>query len=165
MTEENKEILPAPTILEEEYKILPEGLEFVRAYLETFNVKAASEALGIPVEEGMRLYKNREVKAFIDTVFLEQGYMNRDKLSDTMTLIIDKKLEEMKDEDATSGKDIADLLKQAHSMRMEELKMLVKLEEVRATKNAPKIAIQSNTYNNGEVSNYNSLLERIVSGK
>lgn len=164
MSEEEENSI-VPTVLEDEYKILPEGLEFVNAYLATFSVEGASNLLDIPVEEGMRIYKKREVKTFIDTVFLEQGYMNRDKLSKAMTLIIDKKLEEMDEEGSTSGKDVADLLKQAHSMRMEELKMLVKLEEIKAEKETPKTAIQLNNYNNGEPSNYNSLLERIVSGK
>ena len=75
-------------------KMSPEGLEVANAYLELGNVPAVCARLKISENDVSEFLAKREVKNYIDTVFLDTGYRNRFKIASTLDNIIEQKLEE-----------------------------------------------------------------------
>lgn len=134
--------------------ISPEGLDIASAYLENkSDTKLTAAALGLPVEEVHRYLQKREVKAYIDNLYFESGFRNRDRMAAVMDEIIASKLEEMDDTGMGSQKDILEILKEAHSMKMKEMEMEIKLQAAKS----PTIQVNNQTNNN-----YNSLLDKII---
>ena len=107
----------------------------------------------------------REVKAYIDQVYLDTGYRNRFKLEETLDVLIDKKLEEADESEIYSSKDLADLLSMAHKMRMDELKAQAEIEKAKAS----SIKTQNNVQINAEVpfgqGNYGELMKKLLGEK
>ena len=60
--------------------ISPEGLEIANSYLQFGNIRAVSDHLRIPEDKIATLLNKREVKKYIDTVFLDQGYRNKNTI-------------------------------------------------------------------------------------
>ena len=146
----------------EEAHISPEGLEIANTYLKTTSVKDTASALALPEDQVSRYLNQREVKKYIDTVFLDVGYRNRFRLADTLDDIIEKKLEELDEAELTSNKDIADLLQMAHKMRMDEIKAqtdMAKAEQA-TIKNQTNVQINDNS-NFGE-GNYGELMKKLL---
>ena len=75
-------------------RISPEGLEIANAYLEVGNVKAVSIRLRIDEGKVSEYLAKREVKQYIDQIYLDTGYRNRFKLAEVLDDLIDRKLEE-----------------------------------------------------------------------
>lgn len=145
---------------DEKFKLDPEALEIANTYLQTFDYGETAQLLGISRDEVVHYLNKKEVKRFVDAVFLEQGYMNRHTLQNTMSSIIEKKLEEMEETELASTKDIAELLMMAHKMRMEEMKVMIQLEAASSDK---KPGTQVNVQNNYG-SNYGELMSKLVGG-
>lgn len=147
---------------DEEYKISPEALEIAKTYLTCHDTKETALALGIPPEKVSYYLRKPDVKRFVDTLFMEQGYMNRTKLQDIMDDLFEKKLEEMEDSEMGSNKDILEIVKLQHEMRMAELK----LEEKRYGPGNGGTNIKQQTVINGTPdfggSNYNGLLGQLI---
>jgi len=142
-----------------EWSLSPEMLEIAESYLMTTDARLTAQDLGIPKEKVVYYLNKPECKRFIDTIFLEQGYLNRHRIQDVLSHIMDIKLEEMRDSEIGSNKDIADLLMMAHKIRTDEAKTI-------ATSSAP--TNQTNVQiNNGAGfgDNYNSLLEKLTNVK
>ena len=142
-----------------EWALNPEAQTVAETYLMYSDVRLTAKELGIPREK-VTYYLNRpEVKRFLDTIFLEQGYLNRTRLQDVLDEVFELKLEEMRESEMGSKKDIADLIALAHKIRTDEAKTI----NVSETTNAPRnqINIQNNTSSDFG-SNYNSLLEKLV---
>lgn len=137
-------------------KISPEALEVANCYMTTLSIAATAKALDLPPEEITSYVNKKEVQQYINTIFLDQGYMNKFKLQSTLDNIIEKKLEEMEESELYSNKDIADLILLAHKMRMEELKHIREMDN----KIGKQINVQQNNY-----SNHNDLIERIIKGE
>ena len=132
----------------EEAHISPEGLEIANTYLKTTSVEATASSLGVTQDEVSKYLNQREVKKYVDTVFLDVGYRNRFKLAATLDDIIEKKLEELDEADMTSNKDIAELLQLAHKMRVDEMKIqtdAVKAEQS-GIKNQTNVQINDNSF-------------------
>jgi hypothetical protein len=106
----------------ENYKLDPEMLEFTDQYLATLDLTETCKNLGISEEQGAEFLRKKEVKRFIDTTFLEQGYMNRFKIKDVMEKAIMSKLEEAEETGMYTKYDLLELLKFMHQMRMDEVK-------------------------------------------
>ena len=68
-------------------KMSPEGLEVANAYLELGNVPAVCARLKISENDVSEFLAKREVKNYIDTVFLDTGYRNRFKIATTFLSI------------------------------------------------------------------------------
>jgi len=143
---------------EESYRMSPEMVAVATKYLETNDISATAEMLEIPVERVAYFLSKKEVKRFLDTVFLEQGYLNRNKIQTTLDRIIEKKLEELEEAEIGSSKDIADLLALAMKFRESEAKQMQREETT------PKL--QVNTQINGAQfgENYGSLLSKLMAG-
>ena len=75
-------------------RISPEGLEIANAYLELGNIPAVSIRLKVDEGKISEYLLKREVKQYVDLVYLDTGYRNRGKLAETLDLLIEKKLEE-----------------------------------------------------------------------
>jgi len=143
---------------EDNYKMSPEILEVANVYLQTNSIHDTALALDIPTEKVNYYINKPEAKRYIDNVFLDQGYLNRHKLIDKMSEIIDKKLEELDEAEMGSTKDIADLLQIMHKMRMDYAKEAAPEKEAG---NSTNININGNA---GFGTNYNDLLGRITNG-
>ena len=113
--------------------ISPEGLEVANSYLTFGNIRAVVEQLGVAENKVVELLNKREVKKYIDTVFLDMGYRNKNNIASLLDEMIGSKLEEAKESGVYSNKDLADLLQMAHKMRMDEIKAQAELQKAEAT--------------------------------
>lgn len=137
---------------DEQYKISPEALEVASTYLTCHDTKETALVLGIEPERVTYYLRKPDVKRFIDTLFMEQGFMNQSKIQDVMDKIIEIKLEEMEETEMGSGKDIIDILTLQHKMRMEILKAQ------QPTNSNPSIKNQVNVQQNGFGTNIDALV-------
>jgi len=153
--------------------ISPEGLEVANAYLAAEgDVKKVSTDLDIPLEMVTKYLNRKEIKRYINTVFLDQGYNNRFKISRTLEEIIEKKLEEMEDTEMASQKDISELVALAHKFQLENRKLDLeerKLEqnyELAKYKERNKITLSGPVVNISDQSqyggNYGNLIQQLL---
>lgn len=146
-------------------RISPEGLEVANAYLELGNIQAVCIRLKLDEGECSEILAKREVKSYVDQVYLDTGYRNRFKLAEALDDLIDKKMEEADESEIYSNKDLADLLQMAHKMRMDEIKAQVDLEKAKAS----NVKNQINIQNNGELpfgqGNYGQLMKKLLKDK
>ena len=133
--------------------IAPENLSVAEAYLETLSIDATSQALQIPKDQVVNILKKKEVKTFLDTIYQDVGYRNKNKLGTLMDTLIEKKMEELEDADIGSSKDILDLIALQHKMALENKKL--DLELIKAENQAPSTQINVQQ-------NYTALVERII---
>lgn len=154
-----------PTQLPAEYvQISPEGLEIANCYLQCQDVRQVAEELSVGVDIVTQTLAKREVRAYIDHVYLDVGFSNRFKMRSAMDAIIKKKFQEMEEADTGSTKDIIEILALQHKMRMEELDRQIKLEQIRVEKPAPHNQVNVQINDNGG-SNYDKLLQRLMEPK
>lgn len=97
-------------------RISPEGLEIANAYLELGSIPAVCSRLQIDEAKASEYLAKREVKAYVDQVYLDTGYRNRFKLAETLDTLIDKKMEEAEESEVYTSKDLADLVGMAHKI-------------------------------------------------
>lgn len=140
-----------------EVRISPEALEVATTYLECSDRKITADIIGIDIEKVDNILSKPEVRRFVDNVFLDQGYLNRHKLQETLTTLIEKKLEELEEAEIGSSKDILDLLQAAHKMRMEEMKAMTALENAKTSKTQTVNINGTAQFGN----NYSSLLDKL----
>ena len=142
--------------------ISPEGMEIENSYLQFENIGAVSDELRVSEEKVAELLNKREVKKYIDTVYLDLGYRNRNNIGKLLDEMIESKLEEAQESGVYSNKDLADLLTMAHKMRMDEIKAQADLEKAQAS----NIRTQNNVQINSEVpfgqGNYGKLMEKLL---
>lgn len=129
---------------DEEFTLNPEVLEVAETYLKTMSTKETADLLEMDQETVIRTLAKKEVKRFVDSVFMELGYNNRFKLHDIMDKIIESKLEEAEETEVYTGKDLADILMMKHKMRMDELKAEIELEKAKGP--GKQVNIQQNNY-------------------
>lgn len=137
-------------------KISPEGLELANAYLSLGSVDAAAEEMGVSVEKAAALLDKREIKNYITSVYMDRGYRNRFKLGALIDEIIESKLEEARESEVYSSKDLMDIIALAHKMRMDEIAAQQKSE-------IQSIANQTNVQING--GNYGKLMDKLLGDK
>ena len=143
-------------------KMSPEGLTIANTYLECGSVPGVCSRLNMKTEKVSEILGKREIKAYIDQVYLDTGYRNRFKLAGTLDDIIERKLDEAEESQIYTNKDIADLLGMAHKMRMDEIKAMAELEKAKAS----NIKNQTNVQINSELpfgqGNYGKLMEKLL---
>jgi hypothetical protein len=135
-------------------KITPEGFDVANAFLMYGDVRTTAEQIQVPVHEIVKILQTPEVKRYLDGVYLDQGYRNRDKIGKIMDKMIESKLEEAEESGVYSSKDLLELLQAAHKMRMDEIKM------AKEASNVPGVAVQVN--NQFGDSNYGRLMSKLV---
>ena len=60
--------------------ISPEGWEVANSYLQFGNIKGVCDHLNVGEREVIDLLNKREVKKYIDTVYLDMGYRNKNNI-------------------------------------------------------------------------------------
>lgn len=145
--------------------ISPEGLEIANSYLQFGNIRAVCEHLQVRENTVVEALNKREVKKYIDTVYLDVGFRNKNNIASALDEIIASKLEEAQESGVYSSKDLADLLQIAHKMRMDEIKAQADAEKASTT----NIRTQNNVQiNDGSVpfgqGNYGKLMEKLLNG-
>lgn len=141
--------------------IEPESLRIIEVYLENgSDINSTALALGIPVDVVTRHLAKKESRDFINELFMNAGYRNREKFFSIMDVIIDKKIEEAEDWDIYSSLDLVELLEKYHKMKMAEMQMEIKLAE---SKKANQPTNQTNIQINGG-DNYQKLIDKLVTG-
>lgn len=145
----------------------PEGMDVIEAYLQCgSDVPSAARSLGMS-EIAFRDIMNRgEVKNYLNDIFMESGFRNRDRLFGVLDEVIKRKLEELEETGMGSDQDIMDILWKAHKMKMEEMKMMVELEKAKAAVRAPanQTNIQNNIIAGAGDQNYMDLITSLATG-
>jgi len=144
--------------------ISPEGLEVANSYLQFGNIKAVCESLQVTENTVVETLNKREVKKYIDTVYLDLGYRNRQNIATVMDEMIQSKLDEAQETGMYSSKDLADLLQQAHKMRMDEIKAQADLEKLNQTNIKSMTNVQINEGIPFGQGNYGKLMEKLLNG-
>lgn len=126
----------------------PEWLEIANTYLQTASIQDTAEQLKLPAHTVTQVLAKKDVRSYIDNIYLDLGYRNKAKMAQVMDMLIDKKLEEAEESGIYSNKDVADLLMMVHKMRMDEMK----------TQQAP-------AQTNIQVNNYSKLMEQLLGDK
>ena len=139
-----------------QYRMSPEMVEVTTSYLQTADIRETALELGIPKERVSYYLNKPEAKRFIDTIFLEQGYVNRHKIQSVLDEIIELKLEEMRDSEIGSNKDILDILAFAHKIGEDTRKGMRESDANAGIRN------QTNIQFNAMGENYNSLMDKLV---
>tara|TARA_R100000329_G_scaffold44970_1_gene42080 strand:- start:928 stop:1386 length:459 start_codon:yes stop_codon:yes gene_type:complete len=142
--------------------ISPEGLEVANSYLTFGNIRAVVEQLGVQENKVVELLNKREVKKYIDTVYLDMGYRNKNNIAGLLDEMIESKLEEAKESGVYSNKDLADLLQMAHKMRMDEIKAQAELEKAQATNVKNQTNVQINEGLPFGQGNYGKLMDKLL---
>jgi phage terminase small subunit len=109
----------------------------------------------VPVEKAAALLDKAEVKNYINSVYLDRGYRNRFKLGALVDEIIESKLEECRESEVYTSKDLLAVITLAHKMRMEEIAAQQKAQN-------HSIANQTNVQING--GNYGKLMDKLLGG-
>ena len=143
-------------------RISPEGLEIANAYLELGNIPAVSIRLKVDEGKISEYLLKREVKQYVDQVYLDTGYRNRGKLAETLDLLIEKKLEEAEESEVYTNKDIADLLAMSHKIRMDEIKAQTEIEKAKAQTIKTQVNIQDNSQVPFGQGNYGELMKKLM---
>jgi hypothetical protein len=143
-------------------RISPEGLEIANAYLELGSIPAVCSKLSIDEAKASEYLQKREVKAYVDQVYLDTGYRNRFKLADVLDTLIDAKLEEAEESEVYTSKDLADLVGMAHKIRMDELKAQTELEKAKAQTIKTQVNIQDNSQVPFGQGNYGELMKKLL---
>jgi hypothetical protein len=143
----------------EQHQVAPEDLEVLNVYLQTTDLDMTVKETGLPKDQVIAIINKREVKQVIDTVFLEQGYMNRFRLKDVLGEIIESKLEEAREAEEYTSKDLVDVIALMHKIGQDERKLQVDRDKINKPTN------QTNVQINDYGQNYGSLLERILQGE
>ena len=146
-------------------RISPEGLEIANAYLELGSMPAVCSRLSIDEAKASEVLQKREVKAYVDQVYLDTGYRNRFKLADVLDTLIDAKLEEAEESEVYTSKDLADLVGMAHKIRMDELKAQTELEKAKAQTIKTQVNIQDNSQVPFGQGNYGELMKKLLKDK
>ena len=142
--------------------ISPEGLEVANSYLTFGNIRAVVEQLGVQENKVVELLNKREVKKYIDTVYLDMGYRNKNNIAGLLDEMIESKLEEAKESGVYSNKDLADLLQMAHKMRMDEIKAQADLQKAEATNVKSQTNVQINEGLPFGQGNYGKLMDKFL---
>ena len=142
--------------------ISPEGLDIANSYLQFGNIRAVADYLQVPECNVVEVLNKREVKKYIDTIYLDMGYRNKNNIANVLDEMIENKLEEAKETGVYSSKDLADLLQMAHKMRMDEIKAQTELEKAQGTQVKNQTNVQINEGLPFGQGNYGKLMEKLL---
>lgn len=143
--------------------ISPELLTIADTYLRCNSIEDTASALSVPRDRVVQILNQREVKQYIDTVYMDYGFRNRFKLAGALDKLIEKKMQELEEADIGSSKDIADLIHLAHKMRMDELAAEAKVLEARSKHDSIKQQVNVQINEGLPTGNYGELIAKLLS--
>jgi molybdenum cofactor biosynthesis enzyme len=120
--------------------------------------------MGVQEDKVVELLNKREVKRYIDTVYLDMGYRNKNNIASVLDEMINSKLEEAQETGVYSSKDLADLMMMAHKMRMDELKAQAELLKAESSSIKNQTNVQINEALPFGQGNYGKLMEKLLNG-
>ena len=144
--------------------ISPEGLEVANSYLQFGNIRGVCDHLQVAENKVVEILNKREVKKYIDTVYLDMGYRNKNNIGSVLDEMIASKLEEAQESGIYSSKDLADLLQMAHKMRMDEIKAQADLAKTESNNIKNQTNVQINEAVPFGQGNYGKLMEKLLNG-
>ena len=144
--------------------ISPEGLEVANSYLQFGNIRGVCDHLQVAENKVVEILNKREVKKYIDTVYLDIGYRNKNNIGSVLDEMIASKLEEAQESGIYSSKDLADLLQMAHKMRMDEIKAQADLAKTESNNIKNQTNVQINEGDPFGQGNYGKLMEKLLNG-
>jgi len=144
--------------------ISPEGLEVANSYLQFGNIRGVCDHLQVAENKVVDILNKREVKKYIDTVYLDMGYRNKNNIGSVLDSMIASKLEEAEESGVYSSKDLADLLQMAHKMRMDEIKAQADLAKTESSNIKNQTNVQINEGVPFGQGNYGKLMEKLLNG-
>ena len=144
--------------------ISPEGLEVANSYLQFGNIRGVCDHLQVAENKVVEILNKREVKKYIDTVYLDIGYRNKNNIGSVLDEMIASKLEEAQESGIYSSKDLADLLQMAHKMRMDEIKAQADLAKTESNNIKNQTNVQINEAVPFGQGNYGKLMEKLLNG-
>lgn len=127
----------------------PEELDIANAYLQYGTAKDTAEQLQLPEYQVVQILERKDVKDYITGIYLDRGYRNKHKIGEVLDRMIQSKLEEAEESGMYTSRDLLELLKFAHQIRM---------DEVKNDQTGPTV----NIANFGQ-GNYGQLMERLLS--
>ena len=139
----------------------PEQLEVANAYLQSQDLNKVAEDLDMPLDVITTIMEKREVRNYVDQVFMNLGFNNRFQLRGLMDSIIKKKLSEMDEADVGSNKDIIEILTLSHKMSMEHLDREIALKKLDIA-NAPKVQTNIQINEGLGQTNYGNLVAKLL---
>ena len=134
----------------------PEWLEIANLYLTLQSQERVAAELALPLHTVAETLARKDVRSYLNEIYLDTGYRNRHKLGDLLDQIIQSKLEEAAESGMYSGKDLLDIIALVHKMRMDEAKLQQSTTEIKQQTN-----VQINDAGGG---NYGKLMERLING-
>jgi len=151
--------LPAQTI-----QIAPEALEVANCYLQLQDAKKVAHELDLAPDLVAEILKRREVKAYIDAVFMDTGFNNKFQMRAAMDALLKQKFQELHEAGTGSTKDISELLALSHKMSMDLLDREIQLEKLRAQPGGPQKQVNVQINEGLDGSKYSSLISKLISG-
>jgi hypothetical protein len=114
----------------------PVLLSIANDFLQGKDIETMAEDYGLPADRITSVIEKKEVKTYIDNVYLTQGYLSRVKRLNIINKVIDQKLEDALETGIYSKKDL-----------LEWMKLLGDMETQTKPKTVgPQVAIQVNNY-------------------
>jgi hypothetical protein len=151
--------LPASTV-----QIAPEALEVANCYLQVQDARRVADELDLTPDLVTEILSRREVKAYIDHVFMDTGFNNKFEMRAAMDALIKQKFQELHEAGTGSTKDIAELLQISHKMSMDLLDREIQLEKLRASPSGPQKQVNVQINEGLDGSKYSSLISKLISG-
>ena len=151
--------LPAETL-----QIAPEALEVANCYLQLQDARRVADELDLPVTLVTEILARREVKSYVDHVFMDTGFNNRFEMRAAMDALIKKKFQEMHEADVGSTKDITELLALSHKMSMDLLDREIQLAKAQQSL-APQKQVNVQINEGLDGSKYSHLINRLINGE
>ena len=124
----------------------PVILTIANEYLAGRDIIAIAEEFNVDPDKVSNIIERKEVKSYIDAVFLSQGYLNRVKRMGLINDVIEHLIVQAMESDVYTKKDLLDWLKHLHEVEV----------SVKPKDNKPQVAVQ--------VNNYDRLMEDLRSG-
>ena len=144
----------------EALQIDPESLEVANAYLQNPSFDKVAEDLGVSKDLVVSILDRREVKAYVNQVFMNTGFNNRFILSDLMDTIIRKKLADMDEADVGSTKDITEIIALKAKMMKDHMDHELAMAKLNANNVKTQVNMQINDNSGG--SRYSALIEKLM---
>lgn len=150
--------LPAETL-----QIAPEALEVANCYLQLQDAKKVANELDLAPDLVTEILRRREVRSYIDAVFMDTGFNNRFEMRAAMDALIKQKFQELHEAGTGSTKDISELLALSHKMSMDLLDREIQLEKLRST-SAPQNQVNVQINEGLDGSKYSTLIQKLING-
>ena len=109
--------------------ISPEGVEIANSYLTFGNIEGVCSHLGVARDKVSAILNSRPVKKYIDAIYLDTGFRNRNNIASLLDEMIKSKLEEAEESGIYTNKDLLDIIQVAQKIRMDEVKMDIEREK------------------------------------